>query len=206
MVLYRILVKLGLMLSVVRLLPHLLLLALSGSKPLIVHDLGRWASLKMGGNAPRGVLYRFVYLMTFLPEYRNVFYIRLGGSKVIVIFLRLLCRPMPTLFINTKDVGPGLFFQHGFSAIVSAKKIGKDCWINQQVTIGYSDAGEGPTLGDNVAVYAGAVVIGNITIGDNARIGANAVVVKNVPPDCTVVGVPAYIVRRNGVRTKEPLG
>jgi serine O-acetyltransferase len=143
--------------------------------------------------------------MTRLPEYRNLFYHRLAASKLVLLFLHLLCRPFPTLFITTKDIGPGLFLQHGFSTIISARKIGKDCWINQQVTIGYVAEGIGPTLGDNVSVYAGAKVLGNITIGDNSIIGANAVVVKNVPPNCTVVGVPAYIVRRNGIKTKEPL-
>jgi serine O-acetyltransferase len=60
-------------------------------------------------------------------------------------------------------------------------------------------------LGDNVRIMAGAKVIGNITIGNNSTVGANAVVVKDVPPNCTVVGVPAYIVRRDGVRTHEKL-
>lgn len=143
--------------------------------------------------------------MTFSPAYRNLFYHRLGASKLVLSFLQLLCTPFPTLFITTKDIGPGLFLQHGFSTIISARMIGKDCWVNQQVTIGYAAEGIGPTLGDNVSVYAGAKVIGNITIGDNSIIGANAVVVKNVPPNCTVVGVPAYIVRRNGIKTKEPL-
>ena len=48
-------------------------------------------------------------------------------------------------------------------------------------------------------------MLGNITIGDRVTIGANAVVVKNVPADCVVVGVPAYIIRRNGVKGKESL-
>jgi serine O-acetyltransferase len=47
--------------------------------------------------------------------------------------------------------------------------------------------------------------LGEITIGDHVEIGANAVVVKNVPPNCTVVGVPAYIIRRDGKRVNEPL-
>jgi serine O-acetyltransferase len=112
---------------------------------------------------------------------------------------------MTTLFLYTEDIGKGLFIQHGFSTIIAAESIGKNCWINQQVTIGYSNATDCPAIGDNVTIYAGAKVIGKVQIGDNVRIGANAVVVKNVPDNCTVVGVPAYIVRRNGNRMNEPL-
>lgn len=82
--------------------------------------------------------------------------------------------------------------------------MGKDCVIYQQVTIGYNYIGK-PTIGDNVEISAGVKIIGDITIGNNVKIGANAVVVKNVPDNCTVVGVPAYIVKRNGIRTKEEL-
>ncbi|HQO47908.1 MAG TPA: serine acetyltransferase, partial [Paludibacteraceae bacterium] len=110
-----------------------------------------------------------------------------------------------TLFIYTKDIGPGLYIQHGFATIISAKSIGKDCWINQQVTIGYSNATDCPVLGDNVTIPAGAKIIGKVHIGDNSTAGANAVVVKNVPSNCTVVGVPAYIVKRNGVKVFEKL-
>ncbi len=98
-----------------------------------------------------------------------------------------------------------MFIQHGFATIISAKSIGRNCWINQQVTIGYTNATDCPTLGDNVVVNAGAIVIGNVTLGDRCRVGAGAVVVKSVPPDCTVVGNPARIVRRNGVRVDEAL-
>ncbi|MBA3942960.1 MAG: hypothetical protein H0X37_00190 [Herpetosiphonaceae bacterium] len=111
---------------------------------------------------------------------------------------------MESLYIPTSTIGPGLFIQHGFSTIIAAKSIGENCWINQQVTIGYS-RDECPTIGNNVVITAGAKVLGNISIGDNTVIGANAVVVKNVPPNCTVVGVPAYIIKRDGKKTKEEL-
>ena len=63
----------------------------------------------------------------------------------------------------------------------------------------------GPLYVDNVSVKAGAIVLGDITIGDNAVVGAGAVVMKSVPPNCTVVGVPAYVVRRDGVDVREDL-
>jgi serine O-acetyltransferase len=112
---------------------------------------------------------------------------------------------MDTLYIHTSTIGAGLFIQHGFSTIISAESIGQNCWINQQVTIGYSNVTDRPTIGDNVRITAGAKVFGNITIGNNSIIGANAVVFKDVPPNCTVVGVPAHIVKRDGKRVNQPL-
>jgi serine O-acetyltransferase len=140
--------------------------------------------------------------MSFYPEYRNLFYKRIGK---IHLTINWLCPKMNTLFIATNDIGPGLFIQHGFATIIAAKSIGKDCWINQQVTIGYSNKTDTPELGDNVVVNAGAKIIGKVKVGKNSIVGANAVVVKNVPDNCTVVGVPAYIIRRNGIKAKEEL-
>lgn len=54
-------------------------------------------------------------------------------------------------------------------------------------------------------ICAGAKVLGKVTIGDNSIVGANAVVVKDVPPNCTVVGVPAYIIKRDGKKVHEDL-
>ncbi|HND48784.1 MAG TPA: DapH/DapD/GlmU-related protein, partial [Anaerolineales bacterium] len=88
---------------------------------------------------------------------------------------------------------------------IGAQSIGKNCWINQLVVIGYSDTGKAPTLGDNVHIAMGAKVYGDIHIGDNSIVGANAVVFKNVPPNCTVAGVPARIIKRDGKRVDEPL-
>lgn len=112
---------------------------------------------------------------------------------------------MNTLFITTDSIGEGLFIQHGFATVIAARSIGKNCWINQQVTIGFSNESDCPVLKDNVTVNAGAKVIGGITIGNNSQIGANAVVVKNVPDNCVVVGIPAYIIKRNGVKVREEL-
>lgn len=73
-------------------------------------------------------------------------------------------------------------------------KIGSNCTINQQVTIA-EDNEKAAVIGDNVFIGTGAKILGNVHIGNNVRIGANAVVVKDVPDNCTVVGIPARIVR-----------
>lgn len=191
--------------SGIRLTLHIVLMILSAKRSVIEMDLDRWGQIYFGGR-PESLFRRialFVRLMTFKTEYRNLFYHRTGLSGKM---LALVCRPMPTLYIETSKIGPGLFIQHGFCTIIAAAEIGKNCWINQQVTIGFSkNASDCPTIGNNVTISAGAKVIGKVNIGENSKVGANAVVVKNVPANATVVGVPAYIVRRDGVRVQLPL-
>ena len=76
-------------------------------------------------------------------------------------------------------------FPHGLYGIIISHnaKIGKNCTIYHQVTIGSGAA----VIGDNVTIGAGAKIIGNVTIGDDCRIGANAVITKDVPSGATVV-------------------
>ena len=72
--------------------------------------------------------------------------------------------------------------------------IGKDFHVLNNVTLG----GPNLTIGDNVFVGAGAIILSKngLTIGDNAKIGAGAVVVKDVPPDAVMVGNPARNIRK----------
>ena len=66
----------------------------------------------------------------------------------------------------------------------------------QGVTLGGTGKETGkrhPTLKNNVMVSAGAKILGSFTIGENSKIGAGSVVLEEVPPNCTVVGVPARV-------------
>ena len=183
-----------------RCFPHLLLFHLHKNKKLIDSDLQRWVNIyKFNYNNSITLL----YVLSAFPEFRNVFYYRVGFWKY---FLNILCPKMGTLYIATKQIGAGLFIQHGFATIIAARSIGENCWINQQVTVGYSNENDLPTIGNNVIINAGAKVIGDVVIGDNSKVGANAVVVKDVPSNCTVVGIPAYVVKRNGIRVIQNLG
>lgn len=103
------------------------------------------------------------------------------------------------LYIGTKNIGGGLIFQHGFSTIVNAQSIGENCWINQQVTIGYGKEINGkhtPIIGNDVVIRPGSKIFGGITIGDDVEVGANAVVVKDIPSHSMVAGVPARIIKK----------
>lgn len=126
--------------------------------------------------------------------FRSLYLYRLK-KKMYRRWVRLLYPPLDSLYITTPDIGGGLFIQHGFSTYIAAESIGENCWINQQVTIGYKDDTRAPIIGNDVMITCGAKVLGPITIGDHVTIGANAVVVKDLPPDSVWGGVPAKRIR-----------
>lgn len=101
-------------------------------------------------------------------------------------------------------IGRGLFIDHGMGVVIGeTTEIGDNCTIYQGVTLGGTGKEKGkrhPTLGNNVVIGAGAKCLGSFTIGDNSKIAAGAVVLCDIPPNCTAVGVPARIVRRDGMR------
>lgn len=79
---------------------------------------------------------------------------------------------------------------------MSATSIGENCTICQQVTIGYTSDGKSPTIGNNVKICAGAIVVGGITIGDNSIIGAGAIVVDDVPANSVVCSPKANVIKQ----------
>ena len=106
-------------------------------------------------------------------------------------------------------IGRGMVIDHGMGVVIGeTAEIGDNCTIYQGVTLGGTGKDLGkrhPTLGNNVMVGAGAKVLGPFTIGDNTKIAANAVVLEEIPENCTAVGIPAKIVRREGMRVEDPL-
>ena len=106
-------------------------------------------------------------------------------------------------------IGKGLFIDHGMGVVIGeTAEIGDNCTIYQGVTLGGTGKDVGkrhPTLGDNVMVGAGAKVLGPVKIGSNSKIAANAVVLREVPENSTAVGIPAKVVRRDGVKVKDDL-
>lgn len=101
-------------------------------------------------------------------------------------------------------IGRRLFIDHGSGVIIGeTTEIGDDCTIFQGVTLGGTGKDSGkrhPTLGNNITVGSGSRILGPVHIGDNTKIAANAVVLNDIPDDCTVVGIPAEIVRIGGKR------
>ena len=94
------------------------------------------------------------------------------------------------------ELGEGTIFIHnGLGCVIHPNaQIGKNVKIYQNVTIGGRNNGV-PHIGDNVSIFAGACILGDVQIGDNAQIGANAVVIHDVPDNAVVVGVPAKVIK-----------
>jgi len=101
-------------------------------------------------------------------------------------------------------IGKGLFIDHGTGVVIGETAVlGDNVTLYQGVTLGGTGKEQGkrhPTLEDNVMVSAGAKVLGSFTIGENSKIGAGSVVLGPVPPNCTVVGIPGRIVKKDSIR------
>ena len=99
-------------------------------------------------------------------------------------------------------IGRRLFIDHGMGIVIGeTAEIGDDCLIYHGVTLGGTGKEKGkrhPTLGNNVLVGNGARILGPFKVGDNSRIASGSVVLSEVPPNSTVVGVPAQVVKING--------
>jgi serine O-acetyltransferase len=99
------------------------------------------------------------------------------------------------------DIGEGLYVHNRGIIFTDQVVAGKNLTLIGPLTLGtrgvglYEDA-RGPTLGNNITVYAGARIVGPVKLGDNVYIGANAVVVKDIAANCIVGGVPAKILKK----------
>ena len=135
----------------------------------------------------------FINLLN-LAEYRSVSYFRFGGWSNLV---KWLAKGQDALHFDSPNIGIGLVIQHGHSTRINAKSIGEKCQIWHNVTIGTnkSHSGNLPSIGNNVKICAGSIVIGDVKIGNNVIIGAGSVIVKSIPNNCVVVGNPGRIIK-----------
>jgi len=125
--------------------------------------------------------------------------------RLIARLLSLCARLLTGIEIHPGAViGRRVFIDHGAGVVIGETAIvGDDVTLYQGVTLGGTGHEHGkrhPTLRDGVFAGSNAQILGNICIGENSRVGAGSVVLRDVPPNSTVVGVPAHIVYQNGER------
>lgn len=142
--------------------------------------------------------------------YRESHELWLAGKKEEALQINYECHSKTGADIHPgATIGKSFFIDHATGVVIGETAvIGDHVIIYQGVTLGGVSSSKGkrhPTLGNNVVVGTGAIVLGNITIGNNVRIGAGSVVLKDIPDDSTVVGIPGEIVKHKGVSLKNEL-
>lgn len=132
--------------------------------------------------------FRVVVLIRYAVDGNSNYYRKKCVKKLLIKYNVAISR-------NCK-IGQNFHPEHYLGLVIGpGVVIGNNCTTYQQVTIGQKN-GKYPTIGENVTLYAGCKVLGNINIGNNVEIGANAVVLKDVPDNCIAVGVPARIISK----------
>ncbi len=149
----------------------------------------------------------------FYPSLYAMFLYRIFSRPLCVLGLHFFARFFSYLnrFLTGVEIHPGakiaggLFIDHAMGVVIGETSVvGKNCIMFHGVTLG----GTGneiekrhPTIGDNVLIGTSATILGPVMIGDNVKIGARTVIInRDVPANCTVVGAPGKIVRKDGVR------
>jgi serine O-acetyltransferase len=98
------------------------------------------------------------------------------------------------------EIGEGLYIGHYGTIVINTRvKIGKNCNIAHGITIGQANRGKlkgYPTIGDNVWIGTGSVIVGNINIGSNVLVAPNSFVNVDVPDNSLVLGNPCKIVNK----------
>lgn len=156
----------------------------------------------------------FFRLLLFHPGFKVSFWMRtvryLNEGIVFRVTLYPLARVIYQLHSTRlgveipfrTNIGPGLYIGHYSGIVVHYKSvIGKNCNLLQGVTVGRVFRGDKkgvPTIGDNVFIGPGAVILGNIRVGNNVAIGANSVIVEDVPDGAVIAGIPGKVVSDKG--------
>lgn len=147
-------------------------------------------------------------LLQLDPTLEAIFYYRLSrahylhdANNQLLPFLSALMRIRTgiELYYST-SIGSGLKIMHGVGSVVGPRyKIGDNFSLYQGVTIGHGkqySPEDTVTIGDNVILFAGSKVLGNVVIGNNVQVGANAVVVSDLESNAIYAGVPARLIRK----------
>lgn len=150
------------------------------------------------------LFYGFMIFFAF-SGFRSILLYRLSHFSIVNqhkyfrVFLEVLKRFLSPIQISSKTViKGGIQIPYASCITIGGGEIGTNCSIYSGVIIGVRKSMEDnfPIIGNNVSIFSGAKILGNVKIGDNAKIGANAVVIRNVPDNATAVGIPAKIYKK----------
>jgi serine O-acetyltransferase len=171
----------------------------SKSRDVILTDVDWWVEcLKDENLAALDTYTQFAFFTGALKEFRSLVHYRLrtGTSFPLRMLMRRIYKGQDGLLLEPRALGPACFISHGVATLIDAVSIGSHFHLHQQVTIGFTDEGKPPRIGDHVTIGAGALVLGDITIGDGAFIGAGAIVLDDVAPGEVMVSPKARVLKR----------
>lgn len=158
-----------------------------------------------GGSLDAGLF----QLLQLDPTLEAIFYYRLSRAHYLsdenhqlLPFLSALMRRRTGMEIYySTSIGSGFKVMHGVGSVVGPRyAIGNNFSLYQGVTIGHGRqyAPEHTvSIGDEVILFAGSKVLGNVVIGSNVQVGANSVVVNDLESNAVYAGVPARLIRKS---------
>ena len=138
----------------------------------------------------RRPLFRVVFWYRIVCYLKKNKYLKIAGIIPYLILRHLEYKY--GVFLNTNiHIGSGLYIEHGGCIYLNAEYIGENFSVFHEVTLGTTPGKGKPYVGDDVTIYMGAKVVGNVKLNNKCIIGANAVVTKDVQEGKTVAGIPA---------------
>ncbi|MGK6344050.1 serine O-acetyltransferase [Chryseobacterium sp. DT-3] len=163
-------------------------------------DLFRYGGLCGTKGFIKGLLlipgFRYMYLIRKISKY-NKYSIK---HSILTILIRRYSYKYGFQIPSTTEIGEGFYIGHWGTIVINEKaKIGKNCNITHNVTIGQANRGKlkgYPVIGDHVWIGAGAIIVGNINIGSNVLIAPNSFVNIDVPNNSLVLGNPCKVISK----------
>jgi len=141
--------------------------------------------------------------MNFNKAVQRMLLLHKKGGVIPSMMAKLMYHYLRAIYSNDIPYNAGVegvyFCHRGLGTVINAgARIGHGTIIQHRVTIGEMDGSHKcPIIGKDCFIGAGAMVLGDITVGNNVKVGAGALVIKDVPDNCTVVGVPAKVIKHN---------
>lgn len=171
------------------------------NRRIIKADLFRYGGLSGLKGFIKGLIlipgFRYMYLMRKISNC-NKYSIK---RPVLLLLLRRYSYKYGFQIPSSTEIGEGFYIGHWGTIVINEKaKIGKNCNITHNVTIGQTNRGRlkgCPTIGDNVWIGTGTTIVGNINIGSNVLIAPNTYVNVNIPSNSLVLGTPCKIINKD---------
>ncbi|AYL97117.1 serine acetyltransferase [Mucilaginibacter celer] len=167
-------------------------------------DIKHLTTSSVGGKPkPAFILFFIKKAVRIVVIYRVLNHFYLNRNKVALLLLsplklyfRLMTSRYCTDISYKTKIGPGFKLNHSYGIIVNIRStIGENVYLGHNVTVGSNSPSKFPKIGNNVTIFPGSIIIGDVTIGDNVTIGAGSLVVKDVPANTVVGGHPSKILR-----------